>query len=419
MARPTRRRTRILLVSLTVLSLLLMPVGSPATAQQTPGQLGPIECTDGFAGPFPCDNVDLLSLVPIGRLGGGTGNDIWGWTDPANGDEYAIVGTSRGTTFVDISDPTDPKVLGILPTHTNASFWRDMKVFEDHAFIVADFAGAHGMQIFDLTQLRAVTPSSGLRQFSETAHYSGFGSAHNVAINEETGFAYALGSNTCGGGLHMVDINDPTNPTFAGCFADEGYTHDVQCVVYRGPDDDYNDGDHEICFASNPHTHEGNAVSIVDVTNKGDAELIARATYPGGAFSHQGWLTQDQSYFVHNDEGDETTFGHNTRTRFFDVSDLDNPSFDFFQELRTPAIDHNLYIVGDHVFEANYRAGLQILEMDLANDRAPEVAYFDIYPQNDLAQFNGAWSNYPFFGSGVVVVSGIEQGLFVLEPNLD
>jgi choice-of-anchor B domain-containing protein len=417
MVRSTSRRTRISLIALTALSLSLMPVGSPATAQQTPGQLGPIDCTDGFAGLFPCENVDLLSFVPKGRFGGGTGNDIWGWTDPANGDEYALVGTGKGTAFVNISDPTDPRVLGVLPTHTNASFWRDIKVFEDHAFIVADFAGAHGMQIFDLTQLRSVTPSAGLRKFSETAHYSGFGSAHNVAINEETGFAYAVGSDTCDGGLHMVDINDPTNPTFAGCFADEGYTHDVQCVIYRGPDSEH--AGKEICFASNPHTHEGNAASVVDVTNKSSPTLLGRATYPGSSFSHQGWLTEDQATFVHNDEGDETTFGHNTRTRFFDVSNLDDPSFDFFQELRTPAIDHNLYIVGDHVFEANYRAGLQVLEMDLANDRAPEVAYFDIYPQNDRPQFNGAWSNYPFFASGVVIVNGIEQGLFVLKPNLD
>jgi choice-of-anchor B domain-containing protein len=417
MVRSGRTRTRVLLIAITSLSLSLTPAGSPVNAQQTDGQLGPLECTSGFAGRFPCKNVDLLSNVPLGRLGGGTGNDIWGWTDPSSGDEYAIVGTGKGTAFVDVSVPTAPRVLGILPTHTNASFWRDIKVFEDHAFIVADFAGAHGMQIFDLTQLRDLTPSTGLRRFSETGHYPGFGSAHNVAINEETGFAYAVGSNTCGGGLHMVDVSDPTNPSFAGCFADEGYTHDVQCVVYGGPDFDHNG--QEICFASNPDTDEGNAVSIVNVTNKSSPTLLGRATYPGGDYSHQGWLTDDHATFVHNDEGDELTFGHNTRTRFFDVSDLEHPTFDFFQELRTPAIDHNLYIVGDHVFEANYRAGLQILKMDLANERAPEVAYFDIYPQNDFTHYNGAWSNYPFFASGIVIVSGIEQGLFVLQPNLE
>ncbi len=415
MARASHR-TRLLLVPLTALGLALTPVGLPATAQQTSERLGPTECTDGFAGVFPCQDVDLLSLVPRGELGGATGNDIWGWTDPMTGKEYAIMGLGNGTSFVDISDPTNPVVLGRLPTHTKASFWRDIKVFENHAFIVADFAGAHGMQIFDLTQLRGLGPTGELRMFTATAHYAGFGSAHNVAINEDTGFAYAVGSDTCSGGLHMVDISDPTGPVFAGCFEDEGDTHDVQCVVYEGPDRPFRGL--EICFASNPSTPAGNAVSIVDVTDKSAPVLLGRATYPGSDFSHQGWLTEDQATFVHNDEGDELTFGHNTRTRFFDVTKLTKPKFDFFQELRTPAIDHNLYIVGDHVFEANYRAGLQILKMDLRAKRAPEVAFFDIMPGSNLAQFNGAWSNYPFFDSGVVVVSGIEQGLFVLRPNL-
>ncbi|HEX2030941.1 MAG TPA: choice-of-anchor B family protein [Actinomycetota bacterium] len=415
MVRPPRRRPQFLLVSLAVLLLASMPLAPPAAAQPSSTQ-GPIECTDGFAGVYPCQDVDLLSFIPNGNLGGGTGNDVWGWTDPLTGKEYAIAGLSKGTAFVDVSDPSSPVVLGVLPTHTKNSWWRDMKVYEDHAFIVADFAKDHGMQIFDLTQLRAGPSSSGLRRFTATARYAGFGSAHNVAINEETGFAYAVGSDTCGGGLHMVDIGDPTNPAFAGCYEDEGYTHDVQCVVYQGPDERYTG--HEICFASNPHTHEGNAVSIVDVTDKTDPTFLGRATYPGSSYSHQGWLTEDQATFVHNDEGDELSFGHNTRTRFFDVSDLSDPRFTFFEQLRTPAIDHNLFIVGDHVFEANYTAGLQILEMDLANQRAPEVAYFDIMPGSSIANYNGAWSNYPFFDSGVVLVQGIEQGLFVLQPNL-
>jgi choice-of-anchor B domain-containing protein len=416
MARSSRRRVRYLLVPLTIVSLSLIPVGSPAAAQSPSGTQGPIECVDGMAGVYPCENVDLLSFVPNGNMGGGTGNDVWGWTDSLTGKEYAIAGLSKGTAFVDVSDPTSPVVLGVLPTATKNSWWRDMKVYDNHAFIVADFAMNHGMQIFDLTQLRGLDPRGGLRRFTATARYTGFGSAHNVAINEDTGFAYAVGSDTCGGGLHMVDINDPTNPQSAGCYEEEGYTHDVQCVVYQGPDADHRGK--EVCFASNPHTHDGNAVSIVDVTNKSSPTLLGRATYPGGSYSHQGWLTEDQATFVHNDEGDELSFGHNTRTRFFDVRDLENPAFMFFKELRTPAIDHNLFIVGDHVFEANYTAGLQILEMDLANQQALEVAYFDIMPGSSIANYNGAWSNYPFFGSGIVLVQGIEQGLFVLQPNL-
>lgn len=88
-------------------------------------------------------------------------------------------------------------------------------------------------------------------------------------INEETGYLYAVGSRTCAGGLHIVDIRDPSDPQFAGCFADDGYTHDAECVVYSGPDSDYTG--HELCFCYNEDT-----LTIVDVTHKDDMKMITR-----------------------------------------------------------------------------------------------------------------------------------------------
>ena len=136
--------------------------------------------------------------------GGVMVNDIWGWTDPETGTEYALVGRMDGTAFVSLADPANPRYLGELaPTDgTTKNLWRDIKVYADHAFIVADGAGAHGVQIFDLTELRDVRGAP--VTFEETAHYSGISSAHNIVINEATGFAYAVGSSaggeTCGGG---------------------------------------------------------------------------------------------------------------------------------------------------------------------------------------------------------------------------
>ena len=78
------------------------------------------------------------------------------------------------------------------------------------------------MQVFDLTRLRDY--SGTMLTFEEDAHYDRISSVHNIVINEESGFAYAVGSgdggDTCGGGLHMIDIRDPKSPSFAGCFAD-------------------------------------------------------------------------------------------------------------------------------------------------------------------------------------------------------
>ncbi|MDH3628937.1 MAG: choice-of-anchor B family protein, partial [Acidobacteriota bacterium] len=203
-------------------------------------------CAGGLASTYPCDSVDLLTFMPLSSIGGGSGNDIWGWTDPMTGREYALMGRTSGTSFVDITDPLNPIYLGNLPPNGADSSWRDIKVYADHAYIVSEAPG-HGMQIFDLTQLRTVvTPPV---TFSNTAHYDDFGSSHNIVINEDTGFAYSVGTTTCNQGLHFIDLSDPVVPVFAGCHIETIYTHDAQCLVYNGPDLDHQG--RAICINSN------------------------------------------------------------------------------------------------------------------------------------------------------------------------
>ncbi|HUF40195.1 MAG TPA: choice-of-anchor B family protein [Anaerolineales bacterium] len=372
---------------------------------------GEVPCVNGFAGSYVCENVDLLAFMPLATIGGGEGNDIWGWTDPLNGKEYAIMGRTNGTSFIDISDPVNPVYLGNLPPHTGNSIWRDIKVYSNVAYIVSE-AGGHGMQVFDLTRLRNVI--SPPVTFTENAHYDGFGNAHNLVINEETGYAFAVGSNalTCSGGLVFVNLQSPLAPTGAGCFSADGYTHDAQCVNYSGPDTDHQGK--EICFASN-----GDTVTVVDVTDKSNSVILAKEDYPGFDYTHQAWITEDHTYLLLDDEGDEIKYGHKTRTRVWDISNLDNPVLIYFFDSAFNSIDHNLYILDGYAYQSNYTSGLQILDLsNIATGPLIRAGYFDTYIPNNNANFNGSWSNYPFFESGVVVVSDINSGLFILEPNL-
>ncbi|MEM7336129.1 MAG: choice-of-anchor B family protein [Chloroflexota bacterium] len=369
------------------------------------------DCNNGEAGEYPCDSIHLQSLMPLADMGGGNGNDIWGWTDPTTNKEYVIMGRTNGTSFVDISDPINPIYLGNLPTSSISSIWRDMKVYQDHAYIVADSAGNHGMQVFDLTQLRSVT--SPPVTFSAIVLYTDLGSSHNIFINEDSGTAYALGNssglNTCGGGLHIIDIQTPTSPAFLGCYNSDGYIHDTQCVNYTGPDADHSGK--EICFNASV-----NDLTIVDLTDKSNPIRISGSGYPTNVYAHQGWLTDDQRYLFLNDEGDETAQNQFARTYIFDVSDLDAPRFVKAYTAVEPAIDHNLYIHNGLIFEANYRSGLRVLEFDESSETLSEVAFFDTFETSETneAQFNGAWSSYPFFPSGNIAVSTIEHGLFIL-----
>lgn len=380
------------------------------------GQLAAVPCVDASAGDYPCLNIDMQAFVPKGDIGGtGTNlNDIWGWTDILTGNEIAIVGRENGTVFVDVTDPINPVYLGFLPAHGNGlDSWRDIKVYADHAFIVADGSGnaSHGLQIFDLTLLRTATPAT---TFSETAHHNGFGRAHNVAINEDSGFAYVVGSDQCSGGLYMVDISDPVLPQYAGCYTGDGYTHDVQCVTYAGPDTRFSG--QEICAAYNEDT-----LTIVDVTDKENPELISRTPYADAQYTHQGWFLDDtHTYIVLDDELDEEVLQRPTRTYLFDVQLLDAPVLAGTYTGATDAIDHNLYTRDGYVFQSNYRAGLSILRADnIAIGELEEVAFFDTVPCSNSAQFSGTWSSYIYFASGTIVTSDIGSGLFVLSPNWD
>lgn len=524
---------------------------------------GHAPCIDGkAAGLFPCDGVDLLGHVSHAELGTTFVNDIWGWTDPKTKKDYALVGSSTGTAFVDVSDAKRPQVLGFLPTASSrgGSSWRDIKVYRDHAFIVSEHTN-HGVQVFDLTRLRDWQGT--YTTYDADTRYTGHGNAHNIHINEATGYAYSVGAgrfsskgqpNTvrvsegsaagdylasgaafgpaptqtgfggdlvvgrdgagdtracealsgfpagaiavvdrgacsfvtkvgnaenagavgvivvnsvpgdpitmggggnigipavmvsladgnriksglpasarifandppspCGTGLHMIDVRDPKNPVYAGCEKQTGYVHDTQCVVYDGPDQEFQG--REICFNSNGlqfSTNGQNFVSIVDVTDKDAPVVLSRMPYEGSGYSHQGWLSTDRRWFLHGDEGDEQLRGVTTTTRVWDVGDLRNPSVQQVFTNGGGSIDHNLYTQGKYAFASNYTTGLRVYDTtDLGGAGLREVGFFDMYPENDRATFEGGtWSNFPYFRQkGLVAVSSIDRGLFLLQPR--
>ncbi|MBO6781475.1 MAG: choice-of-anchor B family protein [Rhodothermales bacterium] len=384
-----------------------------------------VRCEDGTAGSFECEGVDMVSFLPVGDIGGKRGvslNDIWGWTHEETGREFALVGRVDGMSFVEITNPANPIYLGDLPKTEGSmsASWRDMKVYRDYVYVVADGAGNHGVQIFDLNELLDV-PGAPVT-FSETARYDGIASAHNIVINEESGFAYTVGNSmggeVCGGGSHILDLTNPLEPTFAGCFGHEGtgnagtgYTHDGMCIQYDGPDSEHIGK--EICFSANE-----NAISVADLTDKQNPITLAAAEYPNVGYAHQGWITEDHRYYYSNDETDETGGTvDRTRTLVWDVSDLDDPVLVTEFMGTTGASDHNLYVRGNFMYQSNYAAGLRIL--DISDPANPvEVAHFDTAPDvTNTPGFGGSWSNYPFFQSGTIIVTSRNEGLFLLKKS--
>jgi choice-of-anchor B domain-containing protein len=376
-----------------------------------------------------------MGRVTLEEMDAEAGNDCWGWTDSTTGREYAIMGVNNGTSFIDITDSTSPQYLGKLPTSTVDSSWRDMKVYNDHVYIVSE-AGDHGLQVFNLANLRGIDSE---KVFSADYTDNSFGQAHNIAINEDSGYAYIAGARTKG--IYALNLSNPLAPKLELEGSQFGYSHDAQIVNYKGPDQDH--FGKEIYIGSNE-----NKVDIVDVTDKSEPKLISTFLYDH-QYTHQAWLTDDHKYALLGDELDEVDSNYElkadakTRTVIIDLSDLDKPSLHHDYEAETKAIDHNGYVKGTEFFLASYTAGLRVLDvLNIDQKSISEIGFFNTFIDNNdsglpnsttfksqdpdgdhsgkkgnSSAFNGAWSVYPFFKSENIIISDINSGLYIVKKQ--
>jgi len=356
------------------------------------------------SGSWIADGILVQSHMPISVFPGGNSlcNDLWGYVSPS-GREYALVGFSDGFAFVEITDPTSPQL--IFWHNGPNSTWRDIKVVGTHAYGVTEAGG--GINVYDMSNI-----DNGTVTFRGT---TGSGASHNIVANPDTGYIYRVGGN--GPGLRAYNTNaNANNPPFVGSWNDF-YIHDAQVVVWQnGPL-----AGRELAFC-NSGTGNGTGdtrLRIVDVTNKSNMVLIGDVAYSNRAIAHQGWLTEDQRYYYLNDELDESNFGFTTRTRIIDVQDPTNPIEVGFFTSGLDAIDHNLYTHNGMVFESNYRSGLRVFDYATDPLNPVEIASLDTFPADDAASFDGNWSNYPYFPSGTIILSDMQQGLIIARLQID
>ena len=335
---------------------------------------------------FPAEKVAMYSHVTLRDMGASSALDCWGYVSES-GREYAIVGLNTGTSFVEITDPSNPVVVGMIPRGG-----KDMKVYKHYVYSSTDGGPFLIIDVGDI--------DNGNIKLVKTINRG----THNIVLNEESGFVYLA----IGGPMVALDLSDPENPVEKGTWG--GETHDAQVVTYT-------EGKYkgrEIAFILAGRSRR---LDIVDVTDKGNMKLMGSSTYRNGGYTHQGWLSNDRRYFYVGDEFDERQGEPKTRTIVFDVSDLENPKVASEFSGVSPAIDHNQYVRDGFLYQANYTAGLQIYDITADPLEPPRVGFFDTYPNGDPTSFNGAWSTYPFFPSGTVIVSDRSEGLLVLDVS--
>jgi choice-of-anchor B domain-containing protein len=225
-----------------------------------------IACKNGIAALVPndpvntfrCQDLDLFDFKTHAQLGNssGAGAGSWGWTSP-EGREFVAIGQEDGTAFAEVNSRGKLVYLGRLAQYGKApkSMWREIKGYSSYILIGSE-ALRHGIQIFDMSRLLDVNPSTPVL-FDSVEDLTGFwveglpmGRSHNVVTNEEMKYGVATGFQPRDGplsaGLVFFDLTDPSNPKTLGGTGVDGYVHDAQCIVYRGPDEKYNGKD--ICY---------------------------------------------------------------------------------------------------------------------------------------------------------------------------
>ncbi|KAK4500135.1 hypothetical protein PRZ48_008321 [Zasmidium cellare] len=393
---------------------------------------------------YKCKDIDLYDFKTHAELGsnGGEGSGSWGVV--LNGREFIAIGQTDGAAFAEVTKSGQLIYLGRLPAQADPVIWREIKANGPYLIVGSEGVG-HQVQIFDMRKLLKVDPKKP-KVFSTTSDLTGLftdmpiGRSHNVVINEEKNYAVAVGSaprnSSCAAGLIFINLDDPSKPYSPGCAPQDGYVHDAQCIVYRGPDKKY--AGRDICYGYNEDT-----LTIYDVTNKTGpqaASIISRTPYVGASYTHQGWVLDPnwQTHLLLDDELDEGEIDPERAdpngpsidgfpaTYIFDITSLEKPVNTGYYKSKTRSVDHNQFVHDGLAYQSNYQAGLRVLDVstipeDDTGAGVEEIAFFDVYPGDDdeegggVADWSfGTWSHFTF-PSGYIVINTIDRGPFVVK----
>ena len=318
-------------------------------------------------------NIDFISNLDDHHSAGY--NDIWGYVDPS-GNEYALLGVETGTSIISLADPANPFEIVFIPGPP--SIWRDIKVHGQYAYTITEQTGSgQGLQIIDLSTL---PNTATLVNTIDTW----FDRAHNIFI--DNGYAYVIGTNNFSGGMQILDLSNPTNPTRTATYTSSGYIHDV--YVW--------DDTVIACAGSSGEYH------LVDVSNKTNPQFISASAPIPGIYAHSGWMTEDKRYFYATEEFntvDITVWDLQDRTSW----DLVVPSW----ETNSGATVHNIFIVGDYAHISYYSDGYVVL--DISDPLAPFLV--GEYSTSDM------WGCYPYLPSGLTICSDRDDGLYVFNSD--
>ena len=398
-------------------------------------------CVGGHsAKKYHCKQIALESRVPLSKFPGRPENasSLWGYSDPDDQREYAIIGLSNGTAVVEVTNASRPTIVGHIPGAQ--SLWREVKVYsvrnantgkwDAYAYVSTEgFNG--GLQIIDLSELPdriSLAATNTSISTSHTLFISNLDYATGRKLPNSKPRLYVNGSDR---GMVVFGLANPKNPKVLGRYT-ETYVHDSYGETFKDSRTSECDG-HKPCHILFAWT--GSDVRVLDVTNPRAIAVIGTLAYPGVGYAHSGWISQDKNFLFNFDELDELDTGNNTKIHTIDITSFKNPQLSGTFRGKFKSIEHNGIVIGNKLYLAHYTRGLVIMDVSDPT-RIREHAFFDSHPEDDeeekasesvnpashpghegRAEFSGAWGVYPFLPSGSILISDLERGLFVLKEE--
>lgn len=403
--------------------------GDPLPRIITDKLAAPTACTAGFAGTFPCHNIDFVAQVQLQDFPGSpiSLSNLWGFVDLDDNREYAVVGHRNGTAVYDVTVPATPVLVGNVAG--NSSLWREVKVYQvldpntgthrAYAYVTTEAAGS-GLQIIDLSNLpNSVSLAGTLAEFgsSHTVYISNVDYASMAALPGREAFLVIAGANVAGGAYRVYSLANPVAPTLVTPPpAGTGYMHDSTSMIIADSRTTQCAAGHNPCEVLVDFNEL--SIDLWDVTDKNAPVKLSATTYPTASYVHSGWPTENNQFIVVHDELDELRRSINTHIYTLDVRNLTAPTLVTSYIGPLTATDHNGYTRGDRYYVSHYKRGLVIFDLT-APLALTEIGSFDTYlsPSANSAGTDGAWGVYPFLPSGTILVSDIENGLFLLKKN--
>jgi choice-of-anchor B domain-containing protein len=328
----------------------------------------------------PADNIRVFQLSTLDPRPSENYSDVWGYND---GQTYlAMIGSTDGTIFIDVTDPASPQEIGFI-NGPNSS-WRDIKTYQNYAYMGTEgFGSGQGLQIVSL--------ANPLNPVLVNTYAQNFSTIHNIVIDEPNAMAWLVGTNS---GSRILSLADPENPVEVASW-NVRYIHDA-----------YVTGD----FACLSEINNGRQ-ELADISNLNNIQILSSWLTPDTA-AHNCWYDDARTFMVTTDE--RNPGGH---LAIYDIKQPNGPIPLIGQYDPDPsAVIHNVMLDPDDQERAtmsHYNLGFKMVDVHRPG-AIFELGSYDTRPATDSG-FGGAWGIYSFDPRGYHYISDIQTGLYVLQ----